>query len=484
MQVERDASNEVVTRLRVSKFQYLFAFIAIIALAALGLSSVLESRSAGTRTKILSDIETPAATIIFSQRETLVYATKLALWSNGGTTRREVQISRNLLAQRLAVVDSSGKSMGERANGAYWRALRSADAIVDAAPMGILPESIHKETSSRLIPVIDAIVAEARTLVVSYQKSVDREMEVAARDAARRDSLNLLLLYLFIISGGLALLLNVRGNFRNYRAARSALALEEERLEATQARLAEAERTVTQLKDLDSAKNSLISTVNHELRTPLTSIIGYIELLQRDTEKREPSEMAQYLEVLERNSHVLLTLVESLLSLSRFDGHDGRLPEELVNLGEVLDNAIFTVVPAVLKSQVTFDHNSVEDVFIKGDVGQLNQIFINLLANAVKFSPEDSVISIVISEIPQSRIEVSIKDQGMGISNEDIPRIFTRFYRAKGVESGGFKGFGLGLAIVQQAVEHHGGTIRVESEVGVGSTFIVTLPIARKGLPS
>jgi signal transduction histidine kinase len=241
---------------------------------------------------------------------------------------------------------------------------------------------------------------------------------------------------------------------------------------------------VTQLKDLDAAKNSLISTVNHELRTPLTSIIGYIELLRRDIEKREPSEMAQYLEVLERNSHVLLTLVESLLSLSKFDGHDGRLPDELVNLGEVLDNAIFTVVPAVLKSQVTFDHNSATDVFITGDVGQLNQIFINLLANAVKFSPEDSAISIAISELSESRIEVSIKDQGIGISNEDIPRIFTRFYRAKSVESGGFKGFGLGLAIVQQAVEHHGGTIGVESEIGVGSTFIVTLPIARKGLPS
>ena len=480
MQVESDSSIDVVTRFQVTKFQYLFAIIAVIALGALGASSILESQSAGTRSKILSDIETPAATIIFSQRETLVYATKLALWSNGGTTRREVQIARNLLAQRLAVVDSSGKSMGERANSAYWKALRSADAIVDAAPMGTLPESMHSRTNVLLIPVIDAIVAEARTLVVSYQKSVDREMEELARETAQRDSLNLLLLYLFIISGGLALLLNVRGNFRNYRAARSALAVEVERLEATKARLAEAERTVTQLQDLDSAKNSLISTVNHELRTPLTSIIGYIELLRRDLESRETPQIDEYLEVLERNSHVLLTLVESLLSLSKFDGHDGRLPDDLVHLREVLDSAIFTMTPAVEKPLLDIDISASDEIYIKGDLGQLNQIFINLLANAVKFTPEKRRISITASKVSASRVEISIKDQGIGISQEDLPRIFTRFYRAKSVERGGFKGFGLGLAIVQQAVEHHGGEIKVDSSLGIGSTFTVTLPIASK----
>jgi signal transduction histidine kinase len=481
MKLERDRSMGSIAPIKVSKLQYLFAAIAVIALISLGASSILESRTAGTRSKILSDIETPAASIIFSQRETLVYATKLALWSNGGTTRREVQIARNLLAQRLAVVDSSGKSMGERASASYWRALKAADELVAAAPMGILPESLHRDTNKILLPVIDQILAAARDLVVSYQKSVDREMEIYARETAQRDSFNLLLLYLFIISGSLALLLNIRGNFKNYQLAREALASEIERLDATQERLAEAERTVTQLIDLDTAKNSLISTVNHELRTPLTSIIGYIDLLRRDISSKKADEVANYLEVLERNSHILLRLVESLLSLSKFDGQEGRLPDEVVDLQGVLDSAIFTVTPTAAATSLKISINPSIPALVKGDVGQLNQVFINLLANAIKFSPSQSEILISMRKATDSTIEIAIADQGIGIAEEDIPRIFTRFYRAKNVESQGFEGFGLGLAIVQQAIEHHGGDIKVESIIGKGSTFIVTLPLIERG---
>jgi signal transduction histidine kinase len=478
---QSDDAFEIATRFRVSKVQYLFAIIALVALVALGISSLIESRSTESRAKILSNVETPAATIIFSQRETLVYATKLALWSNGGTTRREVQIARNLLAQRLAVVDSSGISMGERADRAYWSALTSADVIVNAAPMGILPESVHGQTNKVLLPVIDAIVAEARNLVVSYQKSVDSEMAEAARKTAERDSFNLLLLYIFIFFGGFALLINIRGNFRNYRSAREGLALEISRLDATEARLREAERTVTQLKDLDSAKNSLISTVNHELRTPLTSIIGYIELLRRDIATKESNKIISYIDVVERNSYVLLSLVESLLSLSKFDGQQGRLPNELIDLREILGDAVFTVTPALsaTKSRIIIDPSI--SVKVRGDKGQLNQIFINLLANAIKFSDDDKEIRISMAMIGLDKIEVSVADHGIGIAHEDIPRIFTRFFRAENVQSGGFEGFGLGLAIVQQAVEHHGGSISVDSRLGEGSIFRVIFPIAHAG---
>ena len=110
-----------------------------------------------------------------------------------------------------------------------------------------------------------------------------------------------------------------------------------------------------------------------------------------------------------------------------------------------------------------------------------NQVFINLLANAIKFSPANSQILISMARSSDSRIDISISDQGIGIAEEDIPRIFTRFYRAKNVETDGFEGFGLGLAIVQQAVKHHGGDIRVESVIGKGSTFIVTFPLVERG---
>ena len=211
------AVPESLVKFQVTRIQYLLAIIALIAIIATGLLSIFEYNGADERSKVLSNIETPAASIIFTQRETLVYSTRLALWSNGGSTRRTVQVARNLLAQRLAVIDSSGQSMGSRANKAYWSALKASDAIVSAAPMGILPESMHEQINVQLVPVIEAIVAQARQLVVSYQRSVDQEMLDIAKGIARRDALNLLLFYIFIVTGGLFLLLNVRTNFKNYR---------------------------------------------------------------------------------------------------------------------------------------------------------------------------------------------------------------------------------------------------------------------------
>jgi signal transduction histidine kinase len=462
-----------ISRVKVTKSQYLLATIALISLLLLGVSSILESRFAGDRTQMLSDIETPAASIIFTQRETLVYSTRLALWSNGGTTRRDVQIARALLAQRLAVIDSSGRTMGSRANQAYWRALRKADAIVAAAPMGVLPEDMHGAINEDLLPVIDEIVEQARALVVSYQRSVDAEMQDLAEETARRDALNLSLLYLFIFTGGLFLFLNARTNYRNFQAIRAEIDRERRELEI-------AHNRVAQLQDLDQAKNALISNVNHELRTPLTSIIGYIELMQRDNPEAQSAQQRLYLEVLERNSYILLNLVESLLSLSKFDSGVGKLPNKQVSLNEVLDSALFTLRPALEKADIQITYSAELQLFIRGDIAQLNQLFINLIANAIKFSPQGSTVEVAISRdatsIPRARI--AIKDQGIGMLSEDIPSIFNRFYRGANADADNYEGTGLGLAIVQQVINHHGGSIEVESAIGKGSTFTIYFPLS------
>ena len=462
-----------ISRVKVTKSQYLLATIALISLLLLGVSSILESRSAGDRTQMLSDIETPAASIIFTQRETLVYSTRLALWSNGGTTRRDVQIARALLAQRLAVIDSSGRTMGSRANQAYWRALRKADAIVAAAPMGVLPEDMHGAINEDLLPVIDEIVEQARALVVSYQRSVDAEMQDLAEETARRDALNLSLLYLFIFTGGLFLFLNARTNYRNFQAIRAEIDREQRELEI-------AHNRVAQLQDLDQAKNALISNVNHELRTPLTSIIGYIELMQRDNPEAQSAQQRLYLEVLERNSYILLNLVESLLSLSKFDSGVGKLPNKQVSLNEVLDSALFTLRPALEKADIQITYSAELQLFIRGDIAQLNQLFINLIANAIKFSPQGSTVEVAISKDATSipRAQIAIKDQGIGMLSEDIPSIFNRFYRGANADADNYEGTGLGLAIVQQVINHHGGSIEVESAIGKGSTFTIYFPLS------
>jgi signal transduction histidine kinase len=470
-----------VAKFRITKSQYFLFAVALLSIILLGISSITQSISTGEREKLLSDIETPAASIIFTQRETLVYATRLALWSNGGTTRREVQIARNLLAQRLAVVDSSGRTMGSRASSQYFKALYSSDAIVSAAPVGVLPESMHAQTNKVLIPVIDEILAQARQLVVSYQRSIDQEMVDRAKDDARRDSFNLALFYIILFSSALFLLLNFRSNFKNYRVTRASIEREQRRLQEMITELAMVQERVVALQDLDKAKTALISTVNHELRTPLTSIIGYVELMQREQSISPGSEMARYLEVLERNSQILLSLVESMLSLSKFDSATGKLPNKAVDLSQVIDDAIFTLDPVIKISENRIEFSRIENLQIRGDIGQLNQVFINIIANAIKFSPTGSAISIAMKMKGENQVEITIADQGVGIPEQDLPHIFTRFFRASNVDSGKFQGTGLGLSIVQQVIDHHSGSIAVSSQEGVGTLFTLNFPLMVKG---
>lgn len=475
-----DQQLRAIAKFQVTKFQYLLGTIAFLAILGLGFSSIFSSNTNVAQTKILSNVETPAASIIFTQRETLVYATRLAQWANGGTTRREVQIARNILAQRLAVIDTSGRSMGSRAQANYWKALKASDAIVAAAVPGILPEGMHKSINEAVSPVVDEILNEARRLVVSYQRTVDKEMLTAAEKNAKRDRLNLIYFYIFLFAGGLFLFLNVRTNFKNYRIARVALDIEQKRLDDTIAELRRTQSTVVELQDLNVAKNAFISTVNHELRTPLTSIIGYLEVIKDEKFAEKNPELAGYLDVLNRNAQILLNLVESMLTLSRIDAAEGKLPDAKVSMHEVIDNSIFIMKPAFEKSKITVHFTADDDYFVAGDSGQLNQIFINLLGNAIKFSPEGSEISITLdtseSTSGDQNIRVTLTDQGIGIPAEDIDHLFTRFFRAKNADSGQYPGTGLGLSIVQQVVNRHNGFIHVTSEIGKGTTFIIEIP--------
>jgi signal transduction histidine kinase len=460
------------TRYHISRGQKFLAIIAVLILIALGVSTVRASHEAIKASDLLSDIETPAASIIFTQRETLVYATRLAQWSNGGTTRRNVQISRNLLAQRLSVVDSSGKSMGERAGDEYWSALKEADAIIVKSPSGVLPERYHTPVSAEMTPVIDRILASSRELIVSYQKSVDAQMLKNSERAATLNQINLTLFYLLILVGALLLILTSRSNFRMLRKIRREITSERAALE----------ETISELEDLNLSKNQFIATVNHELRTPLTSIIGYVDIIRDESLIKESPQIDNYLEVVDRNAQILLTLVESALSLSKVDSVDGQIPFAEVPIAEVVERAIFVMRPASEKARitVTVTDNLAHGECVMGDAGLLNQVLLNLLANAIKFSSEGSEIHIELvradGRASTEMVEIRVRDTGIGIPADDIPQLFTRFYRAKNAISGHFQGSGLGLAIASQVLELHGGSLIVESQLGEGSTFTMSIP--------
>lgn len=470
-----------ITRFSVTRNQYIIAAVALIALLGVGVTTLMQSQVTVKQAKVLSDVETPAASIIFTQRETLVYATRLAQWSNGGTTRRQVQIARNLLAQRLSVIDASGKSMGERADATYWNSLKTADRIVSNSVPGILPENMHAQVQEQVAPVVDQILASARDLVVSYQQFIDRAEAVKAKKIADGSHRQLIFFYIFIFFSALFLALNVRSNFRNYRLAREIIESEQLRLEKTLAELSLAQVEVNKLLDLDHAKNAFISTVNHELRTPLTSIIGYIDVIKEEKESIGVKDLSQYLEVLERNAQILLNLVESILSLSKIDASEGKIADAKVDLAKVIDNAIFVLQPnsnsANIKVAFNFDPN--QNYFIRGDAGQLSQVFLNLLGNAIKFSPKDSSVEFSMVNAQDAGlpvIQIRVSDHGIGIPEEDMDKLFQRFFRAKNAVADQFQGTGLGLSIVDQSVRLHGGTVEVESKLGLGTTFIIELP--------
>lgn len=478
---EASISLRSIAKFQVTKSQYVLALIALGAILALGFSSIASSKLTVKQAKILSNVESPAASIIFTQRETLVYATRLAQWTNGGTERRNVQIARNLLAQRLAVIDTSGRSMGSRAQKNYWSVLKRSDAIVAMAPPGILPEELHQTYDAQTKPVIDAILAEARRLVVSYQESIDEETLKVALDSADRDRRNLIYFYIFLIAAGSFLFLNLRTGYMNYSKARRALDLEQRHLDDTLKELQKVQSSLVDLKNLDEAKNAFISTVNHELRTPLTSIIGYLDFIKDEEMAISNPQLVDFLEVLDRNAQILLNLVESMLSLSKIDAEEGKLPDAKVSLNEVIDNSIFIMKPASEKAKVKIFFSADDEFFVQGDAGQLNQVYINLLGNAIKFSPENSQIDIhlmsVINENGLENSRVTVQDHGIGVPDEDANQLFTRFFRAGNADSGQFPGTGLGLSIVQQVVTRHNGLVSFKSNLGKGTTFIVEIPL-------
>lgn len=469
-----------VAKFRISKLEYFLGAIAVIALIGMGVTSILQSRATVQESDVLSSVESPAASIIFTQRESLAYAVRLAQWGNGGTTRRNVQIARSILAQRLQVVDTSGRTMGSRANQDYWNVIRKSDEIVASAPSGVLPAELHDKYNELISPIIDTILSESRALVASYQQSVDRELLRNAQDNESRNRLILELFYLFLIFGGLFLASTVRNTFKNFRLAGEILDQEQTQLNETLDELKRSQDTVVELQDLNEAKNAFISTVNHELRTPITSIIGYIEVLRDEVKTASDRDVSEYLEVLDRNAQILLHLVESMLSLSKIDSDETQILETKVSLNEVIDNAIFALRPNIETKEITVEFNSKTEELVLGDVGQLNQVVLNLLGNAIKFSrPKTSVeidLDDYLNEHGRSFVRIAIRDHGIGIPSSDIDHLFTRFFRAKNADSGQYPGTGLGLSIVQRVIEHHDGFIKVTSTEGEGSIFTIEIP--------
>jgi signal transduction histidine kinase/CheY-like chemotaxis protein len=240
-------------------------------------------------------------------------------------------------------------------------------------------------------------------------------------------------------------------------------------------------QVLQQLRELDKAKTDFLATVNHELRTPLTSITAYLDMIRDGAGGPVPPGIESMMEVISRNSDRLRRLIEDMLTVSQPDG-SGNLNLKQVELGQVLRIVVAALRPLAESRNVTITGaDSHEDVKIQADEAQLEQVFTNIVANAIKFTPDGGRIS--ISFMPETAGKgnqsavVSVADTGVGIPEQEISQVFTRFYRASNASSAAVPGSGLGLAIAHDIVQRHGGSLDLTSTLGSGTTVSVHLPL-------
>ncbi len=238
-------------------------------------------------------------------------------------------------------------------------------------------------------------------------------------------------------------------------------------------------RDISALKNIERMKDAIVSTAAHELRTPLTSIQGFSEILL--TRKLDEKRRVRYLEFINERSNHLAAIVNDLLDISRLESGRGlEIKPEPIDLSELVNGAVEPFVETYQAHRFLVD-GFPAGLMVTGDPLRLSQVITNLLSNAVKYSPDGGTITIH-GAIDGAAAEISIKDNGMGISSEHLAHIFERFYRVD-VSNRAIGGTGLGLTISKLIVEGHRGTIRVESRLGEGSTFTVSLPLAAADAP-
>jgi PAS domain S-box-containing protein len=236
---------------------------------------------------------------------------------------------------------------------------------------------------------------------------------------------------------------------------------------------------VSRLRELDVAKSDFVATVSHEFRTPLTNVIGHLEVLTSGDAGPLTSAQTRMLGVIGRNSDRLRALIEDLLTISKVEAGVFDLMLHQTDLREVLAAACAAVEPRAKRR----GHQMVLSAdghlgTVEADAGQLQRALVNLLVNAVNFTADGGLVELA-ARIDGDRVELQVRDNGVGIDPEDQPQLFTRFFRGTFAVREAVQGAGLGLSITKTIIEGHGGEIGVESVIGHGTTFTIRIPRVR-----
>ena len=233
---------------------------------------------------------------------------------------------------------------------------------------------------------------------------------------------------------------------------------------------------VTALRRLERVRTEFIANVSHELRTPLTAIHGYLETLLGGA-LEEPENARRFLDIVFRHTERLGRLLDDLTDLSNIELGRVRLRVAPLALGDVVESTLAIIRPRAEAGRVRLVADLPADLpLVEADRDRLAQILINVVDNAVKYTPPDGTVTVAAGAAPGRGIEVTVSDTGVGIPPADLPRITERFYRVDRARSRELGGTGLGLAIVKHLVLAHGGELRIDSRLGQGTTVAFTLP--------
>lgn len=233
---------------------------------------------------------------------------------------------------------------------------------------------------------------------------------------------------------------------------------------------------ITQLRKLENVRKDFVANVSHELKTPITSIRGFIETL-RSGEVEDENIQKRFLEIIDFESERLIRLVEDILTLSNLENNAEPVTMNKIEIKETLNEIISIMTQLAMKKNIIIS-SDIEDGMLPLHFAKdkFKQMMINLIDNAIKYTPEGGKVKINVYQ-NKNQVEIEVKDTGIGIPKEDIPRLFERFYRVDKARSRSAGGTGLGLAIVKHILELMNGKIKVESELGKGTSFILSIPL-------
>lgn len=230
------------------------------------------------------------------------------------------------------------------------------------------------------------------------------------------------------------------------------------------------------VQKISRTKSEFVSAVSHELRTPLTSIKGYAAILMSGKLGDIPDKVKERLEKINKHSDSLVELINDLLDIARIESGRVEMKFEKVNLKLLIENMRDLLMPQMREKNITFVAEVTDDLpLIFADGKQMERVFINLLSNAIKYTPKGTIT--VRASGNDKEVTVEVQDTGAGMREEDLPKLFTEFYRVENEMNQNIKGTGLGLALVRNIITAHQGTIWVTSKLGVGTTFHFIVPV-------